>query len=107
MPRKPRKRGGKSAKRGLSAEQIPVIVARDREGSTTDAVLPRLNRVSIAAALGVWSRPPINSVAMAATPLSHSPARPASRHTSCQRLARQAGKLQAFISTTSMPTMDG
>lgn len=52
MPRKPRKRGGKSAKRGLSAEQIPVIVARDRTGSTTDAVLPRLNRVSIAAALG-------------------------------------------------------
>ena len=52
MPRKPRKRGGKSAKRGLSAEQIPVIVARDREGSTTDAVLPRLNRVSITAALG-------------------------------------------------------
>jgi transposase-like protein len=51
MPRKPRKRGGKSAKRGLSAEQIPVIVARDRDGCTTDAVLPRLNRVSIAAAL--------------------------------------------------------
>ena len=52
MPRKSRKRGGKSAKRGLSAEQIPVIVARDRQGATTDAVLPRLNRVSIAAALG-------------------------------------------------------
>ena len=52
LTRKPRKRGGKSAKRGLSAEQIPVLVARDREGSTTDAVLPRLNRVSITAALG-------------------------------------------------------
>ena len=39
IPRKPRKRGGKSAKRGLSAEQIPVIVARDRQGATTDAVL--------------------------------------------------------------------
>ena len=52
MPRKPRKRGGKAAKRGLSAEQIPVIVARDRHGATTDAVLPKLNRVSIAAALG-------------------------------------------------------
>lgn len=51
MKRKPRKRGGKAAKRGLSAEQIPVIVARDRHGATTDAVLPRLNRVSIAAAL--------------------------------------------------------
>jgi len=52
MPRKSRKRGGKSAKRGLSAEQIPVLVARDRQGATTDAVLPKLNRVSIAAALG-------------------------------------------------------
>jgi transposase-like protein len=51
LPRKPRKRGGKSAKRGLSAEQIPVIVARDRTGATTDAVLAQLNRLSIAAAL--------------------------------------------------------
>src|SRR5208282_2803170 len=52
MPRKARKRGGKSAKRGISAEQIPVLVARDRGGATTDAVLPKLNRVSITAALG-------------------------------------------------------
>jgi transposase-like protein len=52
LPRKARKRGGSSAKRGLSAEQIPVIVARDRHGATTDAVLPRLNRASIAEALG-------------------------------------------------------
>jgi len=52
MPRAARKRGGKSAKSGLSAEQIPVIVARDRQGATTDAVLAKLNRVSITAALG-------------------------------------------------------
>jgi transposase-like protein len=52
MPRAARKRGGRSVKRGLSAEQIPVIVARDRQGATTDAVLPKLNRVSITAALG-------------------------------------------------------
>ncbi len=52
LPRAPRKRGGKAAKRGLSAEQIPVIVARDRNGATIDAVLPKLNRVSIAAVLG-------------------------------------------------------
>lgn len=51
MPRKARKRGGSAAKRGLSAEQIPVIITRDRQGATTDAVLPRLNRASIAAAL--------------------------------------------------------
>jgi len=49
MPRKARKRGGKSAKRGISAEQIPVLVARDRHGATTDAVL---NRMSSTAALG-------------------------------------------------------
>jgi transposase-like protein len=52
LPRAARKRGGKSAKRGISAEQIPVIVARDRHGATTDAVLPKLNRASITAALG-------------------------------------------------------
>ena len=51
MPRKARKRGGSAAKRGLSTEQIPVIITRDRQGATTDAVLPRLNRASIAAAL--------------------------------------------------------
>lgn len=51
MPRKARKRGGSAAKRGLSTEQIPVIITRDRQGATTDAVLPRLNRTSIAAAL--------------------------------------------------------
>lgn len=52
LPRKARKRGGKAAKRGLSAEQIPVIVARDRSGATIDAVLPKLDRASITAALG-------------------------------------------------------
>lgn len=38
--REPRRRG-KSPKRGLSAEQIPVIVARDRHGKTCDMVLHR------------------------------------------------------------------
>ena len=52
LPRKARKRGGKASKRGLSAEQIPVFVARDRTGATLDAVLPRLDAASITAALG-------------------------------------------------------
>ena len=51
LPRASRKRGGKAAKRGLSAEQIPVIVARDRTGATIDAVLTRLDAASITAAL--------------------------------------------------------
>ena len=51
LPRPARKRGGKAAKRGLSREQIPILVARDRTGHTTDAVLPRLSRAAITAAL--------------------------------------------------------
>jgi transposase-like protein len=58
LARASRKRGGKAAKRGLSVEQIPVMVARDRCGATIDAVLPRLDAASIVAALGhVIARP--------------------------------------------------
>jgi len=52
LPRAARKRGGKAGKRGLSAEQVPVMVARDRTGATIDAVLPRLDAASIAVAMG-------------------------------------------------------
>ena len=52
MPRPPRQRGGKAVKRGLSSEQIPVIVIRDRKGATFDAVLPKLDKASMSAALG-------------------------------------------------------
>ena len=47
LARPARRRGGKAAKRGLSAEQIPVVVARDRSGATFDAVLPRLDAESL------------------------------------------------------------
>lgn len=52
LARPARRRGGKAAKRGLSAEQIPVIVARDRGGATLDAVLPRLDAKSLQEAFG-------------------------------------------------------
>jgi transposase-like protein len=39
--RAPRRRGGKAAKRGLSDEQVPVLVLRDRSGQTADFVLER------------------------------------------------------------------
>ena len=40
--RAPRKRGGKAKKPGLSEEQIPVLIVRDRHGATLDAKLPDL-----------------------------------------------------------------
>lgn len=51
MPRKPHKRGSKASKRGLSEEQIPVLICRDRTGSTSDFVLKRADKTHICAAL--------------------------------------------------------
>lgn len=47
LPRAPRKRGGVAAKRGLSEEQIPVLIARDRSANTTDALLDKANTEAI------------------------------------------------------------
>ena len=47
LDRAPRKRGGKAEKPGLSDEQVPVLVVRDRSGATTDAVLENLQAASI------------------------------------------------------------
>jgi len=51
LSRAPRKRGGAAAKRGLSHEQVPVLVARDRDRTTTDAVLPKADSQSVSTVL--------------------------------------------------------
>lgn len=51
LTRAPRKRGSKATKRGLSDEQIPVLICRDRTGSTTDFVLEKADKAHIGAAL--------------------------------------------------------
>lgn len=51
LSRPPRKRGGTASKPGISDEQVPVLVVRDRSGATTDAVLPNLQAPSIHAVL--------------------------------------------------------
>ena len=48
LERKPRKRGGKARKRGISTEQTAVLVVRDRNGNTTDAILTKSNQSTIA-----------------------------------------------------------
>src|SRR3954467_2833835 len=50
--RGPHRRGERASKRGLSAEQVPALIARDRAGHTADAVLPDLGADAITAALG-------------------------------------------------------
>ena len=51
LGRPPRKRGGKASKPGLSDEQVPVLVLRDRSGAISDAVLENLQAPSIHGAL--------------------------------------------------------
>lgn len=48
VDRKPRKRGGKAKKRGLSKEQIPILVVRDRSGATLSTRLEADNAETIA-----------------------------------------------------------
>lgn len=51
--RKPRRRGGRAAKRGLSAEQVPILVVRNRAGQTTDFVLDVANKPCVTPVLHV------------------------------------------------------
>jgi transposase-like protein len=57
LSRPPRKRGGTAAKRGLSHEQIPVLIARDRSQTTFDAVLPQADSATLEKILGPVIQP--------------------------------------------------
>jgi transposase-like protein len=52
LDRPARKRGGSASKRGLSREQVPVLIARDRTKATTDQILPDRSEKSITGVLG-------------------------------------------------------
>jgi len=51
-PRPPKKRAMPAQKRGLSDEQVPVLITRDRAGSTRAAILPDRSAEAIDAAIG-------------------------------------------------------
>ena len=51
LDRKARRRGGKASKRGLSDEQVPILVAVDRSGTTTCSVLPSVTADNVQAVL--------------------------------------------------------
>ena len=48
LDREPRKRGGSASQRGISSEQTAVLVARDRNGNTMDAILFKSNQDTLA-----------------------------------------------------------
>ena len=47
----PRKQGGKAKRRGLSSEQIPFLIARDRNSQTLSRQLPAVNSQTLSEAL--------------------------------------------------------
>ena len=51
LDRKTRKRGGKASKRGLPSEQVPVLVAVDRSGTTASTVLSAVNSEALKSAI--------------------------------------------------------
>lgn len=51
LPRPPRPRGGVANKRGLSSEQIPVVVVGERSTATTDAVVPKADTEALTGVL--------------------------------------------------------
>ena len=104
LPRAARTRGGKPTKTGLSAEQIPVLVARDRAGATIDAVLPKLDRVSVTAVLsGVVT--PANQLCIDGGKAIAAFARVgAFPIMCCQNPAARNPVRRSCTSTTSMPT---
>lgn len=62
LDRKPRRRGGGAAKRGLSKEQLPVLVARDRSGATASIIQGGSGGVgcSLLTEDDVWSYPDLS-----------------------------------------------
>lgn len=57
LDRKPLKRGGVAQKRGLSKEQVPILVAADRSGTTFTHVLPDTTAAAISTHLEVAIEP--------------------------------------------------
>ena len=51
LDRKARRRSGKAVKRGVSREQVPVLVAADRGGATVSTVLPAVSAAALKGAL--------------------------------------------------------
>ena len=48
LKRQPRQRGGKAHQRGISSEQTAILIARDRNGNTMDAILFKSNQTTLA-----------------------------------------------------------
>jgi transposase-like protein len=107
LERRPRRRGERAGKRGLSAEQVPALIARDRAGRTADAVLPGLGPTPSPRRSGPWSPATPSSARTAPRPTPPSP--PSAGCTTSRSTSRPASASATAPSTsrTSTPTTAG
>src|ERR1700728_780806 len=70
LPRKSRKRGGTARHPGLHQDNIPLLVARDRNGATFDAILAQVDGASVSLALAGTVTPGNHLIGDSATALA-------------------------------------
>ena len=105
LTRKARKRGGKARHPGAFSDNIPVLVARDRSGATTDAVLPEDTAVCITQALASAMSPLTCWSATAAGLCALSPDAPKFPSAWFPLRESRCPASPISTSTTSMPTI--
>ena len=103
LPRKARRRGGTARHPGLHQDNIPILVARDRNGATFDAILAQVDGASVSLASPESSRRAIISSAMAARRSPLSPVEPGLPSTPCRRRESRPPRRRTCTSTTSTP----
>ncbi len=105
LSRAPRKRGGKASKRGLSEEQIPVLICRDRAGNTADFMLKKADKEHIGAVLKPLLPADVIYVPMAPHRWQRSPKRWVSPTAPSIWLPVSVSSPVSIMFRTSMPTI--
>ena len=103
LPRKARRRGGTARHPGLHQDNIPILVARDRNGATFDAILAQVDGASVSLALAGIVTPGIISSAMAARRSPLSPVEPGLPSTPRRRRESRPPRRRTCTSTPSTP----
>ncbi len=104
LGRKARRRGGKAAKRGLSDEQTPILVAADRSGATISAVLSAVTAQTIKPVLApiLGKDTLLSPTAITSTRLAPPPSASAMKRSTSRKVNASAANYTSRPSTVAM-----
>src|ERR1700721_2374359 len=103
LPRKARRRGGTATHPGLHQDNIPILVARDRNGATFDAILAQVDGASVSLALAGIVTPGNHLIGDGGKAIATSPVEPGLPSTPCRRRESRPPRRRTCTSTTSTP----